>query len=296
MRASQLREPIEAMSVSSLTSSSSSLSQLQSLFAKIDTDKSGTASAEELSTAASNNSTASDALSSLSNLLSTADTDGDGALAGSEFENAFNQLSGDMQSALMSIQEGAGNGPSFSDLDTDSSDSLSFDEFAAGTPDELSSDTEALQQLYSSIDSDGDGSVSQAEFSTIADSGSSATGAASSDTTTATTSAEATGSAGGSSAAGGSSSASGSSSTKEIESETTVTNPDGSTTTTITYTDGTSSTTTTPASPAAKARQADETGAAQPPQGIAAVGPAIAAYQSVESAGTEISTSLDVAA
>lgn len=281
------------MSVSSLTSSSSSLSQLQSLFAKIDTDKSGTVSAEELSSAASNNSTASDALSSLSNLLSTADTDGDGALAGPEFESAFNQLSSDMQSALMSIQEGAGNGPSFSDLDTDGSDSLSFDEFAAGAPDELSADTEALQQLYSSIDTDGDGSVSQAEFSAFADSGPSATGTTSSDATTTSTS---TDSAGGSSAAGGSSSAGSSSSTKEVESETTVTNPDGSTTTTITYTDGTSTTTTTPASPTASAQQTNENGAAQPPRDNPAVGSAIAAYQSVESAGAEMNTSLDVAA
>lgn len=259
-------------------------------------------SADELSTAASNNSNASDALSSLKDLISTADTDGDGSLAGPEFESAFNQLSSDMQSALMSIQEDAGGGPSFSDLDTDGSSSLSFEEFAAGAPDELSSNTEALQQLYTSIDTDGDGSVSQNEFTAFVDaaspSGSSSSAATSSETdTSSTTDSASTGSTSSSSGTGGSSSASGTSSTKEVESETTVTNPDGSTTTTITYTDGTSTTTTTPPSPnSSTAQQNGEAEANQLGQGKAPMGPAISAYETMQSSSMESSASLDVAA
>lgn len=253
-------------------------------------------SADELSTAASNNSNASDALSSLKDLISTADTDGDGSLAGPEFESAFNQLSSDMQSALMSIQEDAGGGPSFSDLDTNGSSSLSFEEFAAGAPDELSSNTEALQQLYTSIDTDGDGSVSQNEFTAFVDaaspSGSSSSAATSSETdTSSTTDSASTGSTSSSSGTGGSSS------TKEVESETTVTNPDGSTTTTITYTDGTSTTTTTPPLPnSSTAQQNGEAETNQPGQGKAPMGPAISAYETMQSSSMESSASLDVAA
>ncbi len=253
-------------------------------------------SADELSIAASNNSSASSALSSLKDLISTADTDGDGSLAGPEFESAFNQLSSDMQSTLMSIQEDAGDRPSFSDLDTDSSSSLSFEEFAAGAPDELSANTEALQQLYTSIDTDGDGSVSQDEFNAFIDAASPSDSSSSTATSSATDNAS-TENTSSSSGTGGSSSASGTSSTKEVESETTVTSPDGSTTTTITYTDGTSTTTTTPPSPnSSTAQQNGEAGTNQPGQGKAPMGPATSAYEAMQSSSTESSASLDVAA
>ena len=142
---------------------------------------------------------------------------------------------------LMGLQEdtASAQGPSFGSLDADASGGLSYDEFAAGAPDELSSDSSALESLFEAIDADGDGAISSDEFSSMTE-GASAGGAppppppaASSDSGSSTSSDSSSGSAG---AAGGSS---GSSSGKQVESQSTVTKADGSSTTTITYTDGT---------------------------------------------------------
>lgn len=243
------------MSISAASSSSASLSQLRSVFAQLDGNKSGSVSSDEIGSAASSNSAASSAFTALSELVNGNDANGDGGLGGQEFESAFGKLSSEMQSVLMGLQEdtASAQGPSFDTLDADASGGLSYEEFAAGAPEGLSSDSPALESLFSAIDGDGDGAVSSGEFSAFAETaGAAPPPAASSDSGSSTSSDSSSGSAG--AAKGGS----GASSSKEVQSESTVTNADGSSTTTTTYTDGSTETSTTPPSPMAAGAEGEQ--------------------------------------
>lgn len=281
------------MSISAASSSSASLSQLRSMFAQIDGSKSSSVSSGETGSATASSSATSNAFAALSQLAGGSETSSESGTSGQAFESAFGKLSTEMQSMLMGLQEdtASAQGPSFGTLDADASGGLSYEEFAAGAPDDLTSDSAALESLFSAIDGDGDGAISSDEFSAMTE-GANAGGAppppppaASSDSGSSTSSDSSSGSAG---AAGGSS---GSLSGKQVESQSTVTKADGSSTTTITYTDGTTETTTTPATP--------KTGDAEGGQGRPAddmLRAALSAYASSATSSMSASTTMSVAA
>lgn len=153
------------------------------ILSQADTDVNGGLSLEEFG--ATSQTDASD--EDISNLFNTLDSNSDGLVSGDELATGISQLSSDTASSLLSAQEfGAGGpppppgghggpggpgGPSgqrggggdfFSDTDTDSSGTLSLDEFTA-KGDEIGISSEDSQTLFSTIDSDGDGEISEEE-------------------------------------------------------------------------------------------------------------------------------------
>ncbi len=142
-------------------------------------------------------------------------------------------FSPDAMSSLISTQEQGGSQSLFSQMDTDGDGQVSQKEFEnVFGP---NADTSKVDSLFNALDSNGDGSVSQGEFSSAVKSSQSAHGGH-----------QAHGHGGGGGGGGGLDDLlSGADATGATTQ--TVTAPDGSTTTTVSYADGSTITSTTPA-------------------------------------------------
>lgn len=145
--------------IMSKLSQSQQSSSAKSLFNKADADGSGKVSVDELATLAPKDSNAPTAAS----IVASADTDGDSELTEDELAAYFAQmtsggLSGGNNTQLASSR---GEGNFLSKADTDSDGALSFDEFNAMKPSDVSD--EQSQSLFSSADTDEDGSLSSEE-------------------------------------------------------------------------------------------------------------------------------------
>ncbi len=135
----------------------------QKMFNKIDSNSDGGIDKSELEAIAGSSST-----TDISQLFSKMDTNSDGKIDESENESALKKLAQKMESAF-SRMNGAGGikGPPplppnasemFSKLDTDSNGGISEDEFNA-----VAKNGDGNGPQFSDIDTDGDGSVSEAE-------------------------------------------------------------------------------------------------------------------------------------
>jgi Ca2+-binding EF-hand superfamily protein len=108
-------------------------------------------------------------------LFASLDTDGDGSVSSTELSTALSssESSGDkgLSGILVSLSQ------NFSKLDSDSSSGLSLDELEAGTqpPTDGPGDSQMVDDLLASLDTNGDGSVSSDELSTAMSSAGSTT-------------------------------------------------------------------------------------------------------------------------
>lgn len=158
------------------------------MFSKLDTDGDGSVSLSELedtaAKAAGGTASAADT-SKLEALFQSADTDGDGKLTESELDAQFRSLAPDTMSHMVQMQGQAPPSPDevFAKADSDGSGSLSLDEFkamgkahgghhhhhssdstSANAEGTASGDDDKLAQLFSKVDADGNGQVSQDEL------------------------------------------------------------------------------------------------------------------------------------
>lgn len=137
-----------------------SSSTTSSYVSRYDTNGDGVVSADELAAATASTS-------SSTSLLSTTSEDD-----GSTGNAAASQLSSLMMSIILQAsggetQSGQSDGETpaqmmFSSLDTDGDGTISAAEFAAGAPEGVSDDMSA--KLFSSLDTDGDGSITESEL------------------------------------------------------------------------------------------------------------------------------------
>lgn len=158
------------------------------ILSRSDTDSSGAVSLEEFKSAAGTSSTDTDLSSKLEEMFSSFDGDSDGSLSSSEIATGIQSFADGARQALLSLQEasggesgfgpppgmggpGAAGGPppkpseSFATDDTDSSGGLSLEEFtAAGEARGMPADDDKAAEIFSSMDADGDGSVTLSEM------------------------------------------------------------------------------------------------------------------------------------
>tara|TARA_R110000824_G_scaffold118960_14_gene272071 strand:+ start:190062 stop:190799 length:738 start_codon:yes stop_codon:yes gene_type:complete len=147
----------------------------QSLLQKADSDKDGSLSLEEFSSAgpAKNSSEANAAdQARKEKLFKSIDEDGDGKASESELGSFFSKMSTETRSSLLSMQEGNGGGNPMADLlsnaDEDGSGTMSLDEFAAAGPKDASADKAA--EIFGEMDTDSDGEVTEDELSSFGES------------------------------------------------------------------------------------------------------------------------------
>lgn len=143
-----------------MTSISALSSNYTSYKSSLDKNGDGVLSADELASATSASST-----SSKTPQTSTASESEDLS------ESALDKLSSLLQSLLLKLsdlqadtasQDGEGDQDRFSSLDVDGDGALTSAEFAAGKPDEVSDEQSA--ELFASLDTDGSGSLSTEEL------------------------------------------------------------------------------------------------------------------------------------
>ncbi|MDC7676086.1 EF-hand domain-containing protein [Asticcacaulis machinosus] len=183
------------MQIGSTTSaySSVSLSQMHSkLFSSIDADGDGKMTLEELESSQATSKSgktqsgataSSSATSSAADRFSVMDTDGDGSVTEEEGLAFFtSSMSSATMGSMLQAQEegqGAGSRPSgpppaggggggqapqtFDELDTNQDGTVSLDEMLASSESEDSADASMIEELFSHMDADGDGSVTEEE-------------------------------------------------------------------------------------------------------------------------------------
>lgn len=142
--------------VSSITSASTTLTDLQTLLKAADTNGDGIVSAEELQASLSDSDTAAA-------LVSAADSDGDGAMSLQEFSSFATQFDGATGMVLIAAQEdsgvSAGLAEMFAKLDSDGDATLTGDEIAQSVAslqeqaaeDEAAAEAEAERQSESVV-------------------------------------------------------------------------------------------------------------------------------------------------
>jgi Ca2+-binding EF-hand superfamily protein len=157
-------------SISSATSSYSYYqTSMKSNFSKLDSDGDGKVTSDEFTAGKPSDVTSTQS----SQLFSSLDSDGDGSVSETEMTSGmtssdpFSQMSGDAVAVMMQMQSGSSFGLSSSDayaaMDTDSDGSVTQAEFIAARPDDVS-EADALT-LYNSIDTEGTGSITEDQFS-----------------------------------------------------------------------------------------------------------------------------------
>ena len=158
------------MSIGALSGSSSS--QIASmLMSKLDADSSGAASLDEFKSIgqklpAGKVDTSDSAIESA---FTSLDGDSDGALTQSEIQSGLSKFASDNASTLLSAKEGAPPAPpqvgpgeaGFEAADADDSGAVSLDEFLGAGPD--GADESKAEEMFATIDSDGDGEISESE-------------------------------------------------------------------------------------------------------------------------------------
>ncbi|MBK8086171.1 MAG: EF-hand domain-containing protein [Devosia sp.] len=144
-------------------------------FSAIDSDTSGGISLEELKASGPPDRSGAQSTERAERLFLSMDKDGNGSVT-SEEKDAFDSKVADQRQAMQfmtQLMSGGSRPPSnadiFSATDTDGSGAVSFEEFAASDGAETISD-EDLQALFSSLDADGDRSISETESSDFLDS------------------------------------------------------------------------------------------------------------------------------
>lgn len=169
--------------ISSLTSASATLSSdsLSRLFQKADANGDNTLSQDELLNALSGSDGSTGTSDSVASLFQEMDSDGDGSLSQNEFSSFGQMFAADSGKALLSAQEETADTESdtqtqetayssdlFDTLDSDGDGVISESEFTSalqsqGDGETLSEDD--LAELFSTIDANGDSSISAEELS-----------------------------------------------------------------------------------------------------------------------------------
>lgn len=155
------------------STSTSGSSRADRMFAKIDSDGSGSVDATELQGMLDHlSSQTGDSLGSSADLMTTFDSDGNGSLSQSELGDGMKSLMPAPSSTVDFAQQKMGGMPpppppddasgsssstSTDPLDTNGDGTVSAEEKAAGQL------ADALSELFSAVDSDGDGKISKTE-------------------------------------------------------------------------------------------------------------------------------------
>lgn len=173
--------------------SASAMSQMHAkMFSKIDANSDGGITLEEMTTSATEKSKAkgvSEDSSKIAERFASMDTNGDGSVTEEEGLSFFqSQMSSETMGGMLQAQEagqgqgqpmgpppsgGAGGGggqqpATFDELDTNQDGTVSLDEMLASSESDETEDTEKtarLTELFSKMDADGDGSVTESEKS-----------------------------------------------------------------------------------------------------------------------------------
>ncbi|UDF03923.1 EF-hand domain-containing protein [Asticcacaulis sp. AND118] len=172
--------------------SASAMSQMHAkMFSKIDANSDGGITLEEMTTSATEKSKAkggSEDSSKIAERFASMDANGDGSVTEEEGLSFFqSQMSSETLGGMLQAQEagqgggqplgpppsgGAGGGgqqpATFDELDTNQDGTVSLDEMLASSESEETEDTEKtsrLTELFSKMDADGDGSVTESEKS-----------------------------------------------------------------------------------------------------------------------------------
>lgn len=143
----------------------------QAMFSKLDEDGDGTISSSELSSATKSSSSSSGQSLSASKILSALDADQDGSISSSEFSTGMDSFDSAMQALAQSSgakgmrpppppPDGASAEDMFSKMDSDGDGSVSKSEFEAASPD---GNTSRADKIFSTIDTDQDGTISASE-------------------------------------------------------------------------------------------------------------------------------------
>lgn len=141
----------------------------EQMFSKADSDSSGALSLEEFSAIGQNLPGGNNDSSKVQSRFSELDTDGSGDLSDAELEAGKPSMPPDMAQSLLSLQE-SNSGTSLTDLfstaDADASGGLSVDEFTelGSLTGNSSASSDQVSQMFSQLDTDGDGEVTQEEM------------------------------------------------------------------------------------------------------------------------------------
>jgi len=168
--------------------SASALSQMHAkMFSKIDANSDGGVTLEELTASAPTGKTGqTESADSIKSRFTSMDTNSDGSVSEEEGLSYFqSQMSSETMSGMLQAQESASGqapmGPppsggggqeetTFDDLDTNQDGTVSLAEMQAGLSTSETEDTEEssrIAELFSAMDADGDGSVTETEKSTF---------------------------------------------------------------------------------------------------------------------------------
>lgn len=173
--------------------SASAMSQMHAkMFSKIDANSDGGITLEEMTASASEKTKGkggTEDSAKIAERFAAMDTNSDGSVSEEEGLSFFqSQMSSQTMSGMLQAQEGGqgrpmgpppggaagGNGgqkpATFDELDTNQDGSVSLDEMLASSESEESEDTDKtarLTELFSKMDTDGDGSVTESEKSTF---------------------------------------------------------------------------------------------------------------------------------
>lgn len=178
-------------SVYGTSSSASQLVQLYQQLAHKNSVAKNSASAKAFETASSANiagAIPTQGKADLAALFKDIDTDGDGTVSKEEFSSAFQKLDDKTKTALLSAQSASGQSETVDDLfaqiDSDGNGNVSVSEFDAVAPDGLppvgghhhhhhgaqtADSNDALNSLFTALDTDSDGAVSKDELSAALD-------------------------------------------------------------------------------------------------------------------------------
>lgn len=180
------------MQISSMSASAMSLMQAK-MFSKIDANSDGGLTLEEMTASAPTGKNGqTESADSIKSRFTSMDTNSDGSVTEEESASFFqSQMSSDTMSGMLQAQEASGGRPpmgpppsgvggtggaggqeetSFDELDTDQDGTVSLAEMQAGlSTDETESTDESarIAELFSAMDADGDGAVTESEKSTF---------------------------------------------------------------------------------------------------------------------------------
>ena len=155
--------------MSSVGSGSSSSAYLSRMLSRLDADSSGEVSKDEFVTGRPQGASAEQS----SKLFEALDSSGSGSMSVNDLVSAFQSMSSAMQGAMLQVQEQTGGGPRgghggpdpaemFSKLDADGDGTVSQEEFLAGKPDDVTD--EQASQLWEQISGGNSGGVTQEQF------------------------------------------------------------------------------------------------------------------------------------
>uniref|UniRef100_A0A061RPT8 non-specific serine/threonine protein kinase n=1 Tax=Tetraselmis sp. GSL018 TaxID=582737 RepID=A0A061RPT8_9CHLO len=146
----------EALRVIATSLAPSQVMELNEIFKKIDTDKSGTITVEEMRAALASKFQGTSLEKELTSLMEAADVDGDGTIDYSEF------LASTVQQSSLETDENLQK--AFEHFDTDMSGYITIDELTQGLKSVKMLDVDAVEGIIEEVDKDGDGKINYEEF------------------------------------------------------------------------------------------------------------------------------------